>query len=143
MSAADAPPALSVGLAVRNDPQGVRRCIESVLFQDFTDIELVIRNNASEDDTVNTLDEYAREDRRVSVVVNPVSIGSYENMNRVLELSSGTCSAGSAPTTGSSRTLYRKACGRSIVTPTRSAPPRCSPFTHLAWRHYGIYLASS
>ncbi len=90
MSAGNTPPALSVGLAVRNDPQGVRRCIESVLSQDFTDIELVICDNASDDDTVATLEEYARADRRVTVAVNPVNIGLHENMNRVLELSGGT-----------------------------------------------------
>lgn len=89
MSARVTPPALSVGLAVRNDPEGVRRCIESVLAQDFTDLELVISDNASDDGTVATLEEYAREDRRVRVAVNPVDIGSHENMNRVLELSRG------------------------------------------------------
>jgi glycosyltransferase involved in cell wall biosynthesis len=84
------PPAVSVGLAVRNDPQGVRQCIESVLAQELTDLELVICDNASDDDTVETLNEYARQDRRVTVSVNPVNIGSHENMNRVLELSRGT-----------------------------------------------------
>jgi len=90
MSAGNGTPAVSIGLAVRNEPEGVRRCIESVLSQDFTDLELVICDNASDDDTVATLEEYAREDRRVSVTVNPVNIGSHENMNRVLELSRGT-----------------------------------------------------
>ena len=90
MSADGTPPALSVGLAVRNEPEAVRRCIESVLSQDFTDLELVICDNASDDGTVATLNEYAREDRRVTVAVNPVNIGSHENMNRVLELSRGT-----------------------------------------------------
>ncbi len=89
MSAGIPVPALSVGLAVRNDPQRVRRCIESVLSQDFADIELVICDNASDDDTVDTLQEYARADRRVAVSVNPVNIGSHENMNRVFELSRG------------------------------------------------------
>jgi glycosyltransferase involved in cell wall biosynthesis len=83
-------PAVSVGLAVRNEPHGVRRCIESVLAQDFTDLELVICDNASDDETVDTLREYARDDRRVTVAVNPVNIGSHENMNRVLQLSRGT-----------------------------------------------------
>jgi glycosyltransferase involved in cell wall biosynthesis len=73
MSARDAPPTLSVGLAVRNDPDGVRRCVELVLSQDFTDLELVICDNASDDDTVETLDTYAREDRRVIVKVNPLA----------------------------------------------------------------------
>jgi glycosyltransferase involved in cell wall biosynthesis len=90
MTAGDTAPTFSVGLAVRNDPEGVRRCIESVLSQEFTDLELVICDNASDDDTVATLREYARNDRRVRVTVNPVNIGSHENMNRVLELSRGT-----------------------------------------------------
>jgi glycosyltransferase involved in cell wall biosynthesis len=90
MTARDGVPAVSVGLAVRNDSEGVKRCIESVLSQAFTDIELVICDNASDDATVATLEEYSREDPRVSVAVNPVNIGSHENMNRVLELSRGT-----------------------------------------------------
>jgi glycosyltransferase involved in cell wall biosynthesis len=89
MAAGDTPPAVSIGLAVRNEPHGVRRCIESVLGQDFTDLELVICDNASDDDTVDVLEEYARADRRVTVTVNRVNIGSHENMNRALELSRG------------------------------------------------------
>jgi glycosyltransferase involved in cell wall biosynthesis len=83
-------PALSVGLAVRNERDGVRRCIESVLAQDWTDLELVISDNASDDGTADTLAEYARADPRVKVTVNPVDIGSHENMNRVLLASRGT-----------------------------------------------------
>ena len=83
-------PAASVGLAVRNNPHGVRRCIESVLAQEFADLELVICDNASDDETADTLKEYARDDRRVIVHVNTTNIGSHENMNRALELSGGT-----------------------------------------------------
>jgi glycosyltransferase involved in cell wall biosynthesis len=90
MDPADTPPAISVGLAVRNDPHRVGRCIESVLAQEFTDLELVICDNASDDETVETLEDYARQDPRVTVAVNPINIGSHENMNRVLELSRGT-----------------------------------------------------
>jgi glycosyltransferase involved in cell wall biosynthesis len=90
MDPADTPPTISVGLAVRNDPHRVRRCIESVLAQDFTDLELVICDNASDDGTLETLEDYARQDARVTVAVNPVNIGVHENMNRVLELSRGT-----------------------------------------------------
>jgi Glycosyl transferase family 2 len=83
-------PAISIGLAVRNDPVRVRHCIESVLAQDWTDLELVICDNASDDGTQDTLEEYARADSRVRVSINPVNIGSHENMNRVLRLSRGT-----------------------------------------------------
>jgi glycosyltransferase involved in cell wall biosynthesis len=83
-------PLVSVGLAVRNDPERVRRCIESVLAQDLGDLELVISDNASDDGTAETLREYAEADARVRVTVNAVNIGSHENMNRVLESARGT-----------------------------------------------------
>jgi glycosyltransferase involved in cell wall biosynthesis len=86
----EAAPALSVGLAVRNAREVVGRCIESVLSQDFTDLELVISDNCSDDGTRELLDDYARDDRRVRVNVNEVNIGVQANVNRVLGMSRGT-----------------------------------------------------
>ena len=83
-------PELSIGLAVRNGRDVVGRCIESILSQDFADLELVIRDNVSDDGTLATLEEYARADPRVAVSVNQVNIGSHENMKRVLEAARGT-----------------------------------------------------
>jgi glycosyltransferase involved in cell wall biosynthesis len=82
-------PALSVGLAVRNGRDIVGRCIESVLSQDFADLELVICDNVSDDGTVAVLEDYARSDSRVKLHVNEVNIGSQENMTRTLTLSQG------------------------------------------------------
>ena len=85
----EASPTLSVGLAVRNGVDVVGRCIESIVSQDFKDLELVISDNASDDGTSTLLEEYARADRRIRLSVNEVNIGSHENMDRVLELSHG------------------------------------------------------
>ena len=82
-------PTVSVGLAVRNRAEVVGRCIESILSQDFPDLELVISDNASDDGTETLVDDYAQADRRVRASVNEVNIGLHENMNRVLELSRG------------------------------------------------------
>src|SRR3954454_13136001 len=82
-------PTISVGLAVRNEPHVVRRCIESVLGQDFTDLEFVISDNASDDGTVDTLEQYAREDRRIRLVLNAANVGIHENMNRALHAARG------------------------------------------------------
>ena len=84
------PPALSIGLAVRNGRGVVERCIESVLSQDFTDLELVISDNASDDGTIKTLEDYARADNRIALSVNQVNIGSHENMLNVFQSSRGT-----------------------------------------------------
>ena len=82
-------PALSIGLAVRNGLPEIERCVESILSQDFTDLELVISDNVSDDGTIAVLEDYARADRRVRFDVNPVNIGSHENMKRVFELAHG------------------------------------------------------
>ena len=55
-----------------------------MLSQSFGDLELIVSDNASDDDTVETVKSYARADRRVRLSVNPADIGSHENMNRVL-----------------------------------------------------------
>jgi glycosyltransferase involved in cell wall biosynthesis len=83
-------PTVSIGLAVRNGRDFVERCIESILSQDFTDLELVVCDNASDDGTITILEHYARADRRLRFSVNPANIGLHENMRRVLDSSRGT-----------------------------------------------------
>jgi glycosyltransferase involved in cell wall biosynthesis len=83
-------PTLSIGLAVRNGKQVIGRCIDSILSQDYADLELVISDNASDDGTIEILEDYARTDPRIALSVNEVNIGLYENMRRVLESSRGT-----------------------------------------------------
>jgi cellulose synthase/poly-beta-1,6-N-acetylglucosamine synthase-like glycosyltransferase len=58
------PPAISIGLAVRNGKSVIGRCIESILSQDFADLELVICDNVSDDGTIAALEDYARSDPR-------------------------------------------------------------------------------
>ena len=86
----DTPPRISVGLAVRNGVGIVGRCIDSVLSQDFEDLELVISDNVSDDGTAELLARYAQADTRVNLGMNEVNIGSHENMNRVFDRSRGT-----------------------------------------------------
>lgn len=81
---------LSIGLAVRNGGQLVERCIESILSQDFTDFELVVCDNLSDDGTIERLERYACVDARVRFSVNEVNVGAHNNMRRVLDTSRGT-----------------------------------------------------
>jgi glycosyltransferase involved in cell wall biosynthesis len=82
-------PVLSIGLAVRNGRNVIERCIESILSQDFVNLELVVCDNASDDGTMLMLENYARADARIRLSANQVNIGSHENMRRVLESSRG------------------------------------------------------
>lgn len=83
------PPRVSFGLPVRNAEETVRRCLESILAQDFEDIEVVVSDNASTDGTRAILEEYAARDARVRLFVNREDIGQIENVNRVFGLSRG------------------------------------------------------
>ncbi|HET9120226.1 MAG TPA: glycosyltransferase, partial [Solirubrobacterales bacterium] len=83
-------PLLSVGLAVRNAQETIERCVESILSQDLADLELIVCDNASDDGTIETVESYALRDRRVRLSVNPVNVGSHENMNLALGAARGT-----------------------------------------------------
>jgi hypothetical protein len=76
-------PALSVGLAVRNGRATIGRWHRIGGSQDFADLELVVADNASEDGTIELVQDYARMNPCARLTVNPVNIGSHENMNRV------------------------------------------------------------
>jgi glycosyltransferase involved in cell wall biosynthesis len=85
----DDAPQVSIGLAVRNGRDVIERCVDSIVSQDFTDIELVICDNVSDDGTIAVLEEYARADDRVKFSVNSVNIGSHGNMRHVFDLAQG------------------------------------------------------
>jgi glycosyltransferase involved in cell wall biosynthesis len=83
------PPRLSFGLPVWNGEATLRRCLDSLLAQDFTDFEIVVSDNASTDGTSRILDEYAARDPRIRVSRNRENIGQIENVNLVFRQSRG------------------------------------------------------
>jgi glycosyltransferase involved in cell wall biosynthesis len=83
-------PLASIGLPVRNGEQYIRKAVESVLGQSHADLELVISDNASVDDTEQICRQYARADRRVRYHRQPENIGLVENFNAVLDRARGT-----------------------------------------------------
>jgi len=83
------PPRVSFGLPVWNGEASIRRCLDSILNQDFTDFEVVVSDNASTDGTSQILAEYAARDPRVRVSRNQENIGQIENVNLVFRQSRG------------------------------------------------------
>ncbi len=82
-------PRVSFGLPVYNGEDTIRRCLDSILGQDYNDYEVVICDNASTDGTRAILDEYRAEDPRIRIFLNEENIGQIENVNRVFQLSLG------------------------------------------------------
>ena len=61
-------PAISIIIPVYNAEKYLRRCIESVLSQSFTDFELILVDDGSKDKSPQFCDEYASQDTRVRVI---------------------------------------------------------------------------
>ena len=81
-------PKVSIGLPVYNGENYLREALESLLDQTFSDFELVISDNGSDDDTRAICEEFAADDR-VKYHRSDVNRGGTWNFNRVLELSAG------------------------------------------------------
>ena len=82
-------PVLSVGMPVFNGARWIEDALESILGQAYRDLELIIADNASDDDTEAICRRAAERDGRVRYVRNEANLGIYENFNRVYRLSSG------------------------------------------------------
>src|SRR5205085_12281744 len=80
-------PLVSVLLAVHDDARFVRTAVESVLRQTLRDLELVVIDDASTDDTPDVL--AAVRDARVVVERNQRQLGLAASLNRGLERASG------------------------------------------------------
>jgi len=77
-------PLVSVGIPTYNRVRLLERAIESVLQQDHRNVELVIGDNASTDDTEAACRALATRDPRVHYIRQPVNRGPTANFNIVL-----------------------------------------------------------
>ncbi|NVM21089.1 MAG: glycosyltransferase [Desulfobacterales bacterium] len=82
-------PSVSVGLPVYNGGAMLGEAIESILSQDFDDIELIISDNGSTDSTQKMCCKYQKMDRRIHYYRFEENLGAIKNFLRVLDLSIG------------------------------------------------------
>lgn len=82
-------PLVSIGLPVYNGESGIVRALDGLLGQDYSNLEILISDNASTDATQRICEQYARQDPRVKYFRSPLNHPVGWNFNRVFELSSG------------------------------------------------------
>ena len=68
-------PKISVIVPAYNVEKYIRRCIDSILSQTFSDFECIIVNDCSPDNSGNICNEYAKKDVRVQVIRKPINEG--------------------------------------------------------------------
>lgn len=75
------PPRVAIGLPVFNGEEWLQNSIESILDQTFTDIELLISDNASMDGTSAICEKYCSKDNRVRYIRNSENVGIFRNFD--------------------------------------------------------------
>ena len=77
---------VTVLIPVYNGAATLRQSLDSILVQDVSDLELLVVDDASQDESGRITDEYATRDARVKVVHNERNLGLAATLNRGLEL---------------------------------------------------------
>jgi glycosyltransferase involved in cell wall biosynthesis len=124
------PPRVSVCIPAFNAAAYLRPALESVLMQDYRDVEIIVVDNHSTDNTVALVEEFiARGDARIRLHRNDSNIGMVGNLNRCMELSRGAyikflmaddllrpgCLSRMASALDAHPAVTLVACGRAIV----------------------------
>ena len=82
-------PLVSIGLPTFNGAKSLARAINSALNQDYQNIELVISDNASSDDTEAVCRDAANRDKRIKYLCQETNVGPIANFRDVLSRSTG------------------------------------------------------
>jgi glycosyltransferase involved in cell wall biosynthesis len=82
-------PLVSIGIPVYNGANHLAGAIQSVLSQDYTNLEVVVCDNASDDGTPAIASDFAGRDPRVRYLRNPKNIGLLPNFRRVRDEARG------------------------------------------------------
>jgi glycosyltransferase involved in cell wall biosynthesis len=78
---------VSIGVPVHNGERFLEQCLRSVLAQTYRNIEVIVCDNASTDDTPRIVKRFR--DDRIRYERSPVNIGVFPNWNRCLEMANG------------------------------------------------------
>jgi len=79
---------ISVIMAVYNGEEFLREAIESILKQTFTDWELIIVNDGSQDSSLSILNEYQEKDKRI-IIIDQENMGLTKSLNVAISHSKG------------------------------------------------------
>lgn len=81
-------PMVSIIVPIYNAEQYLRRCVDSILNQEYTDFELLLVNDGSTDASGDICEEYGDQDPRV-IVIQKENTGVSDSRNRALDRARG------------------------------------------------------
>jgi glycosyltransferase involved in cell wall biosynthesis len=82
-------PKVGVCVPTYNGAKYIKDCIESILAQTYSNLDVLIVDDNSKDETMEILCDFAKRERRIRIVRNQKNLGLVQNWNRCVELSEG------------------------------------------------------
>ena len=82
-------PKISVCIPTYNGAAYLSECLDSVVRQTFGNMEILVVDDGSSDDSIAIAQGYQRLDRRIRVIANQWHLGLVGNWNRCVELANG------------------------------------------------------
>jgi len=79
---------ISIIIPVYNTEKYLKRCLESIINQTYTNLEIICINDGSKDNSLQIINEYKKKDNRI-VIIDKVNQGVSEARNDGIKLSSG------------------------------------------------------
>ena len=83
------PPLVTIALLAYNEEKYLAETLESLLQQDFSDYEIIIGDNASEDNTGTIAQEFAENYSKIRHFRHPHNIGAQQNFNSLVKAANG------------------------------------------------------
>lgn len=80
---------ISIIVPVYNVEKYLRRCIESIIYQSLKDIEILIVNDASPDNSLKIIQEYMKKDKRIILINKEKNEGLASARNSGLKIAKG------------------------------------------------------
>lgn len=80
---------VSIIMPAFNAQSTIKNSINSILSQTWTNIELIVVNDCSEDNTWEIIKKIANEDSRIRAINNPSNVGAYVSKNIGLRIATG------------------------------------------------------
>lgn len=83
-------PLVTIGIPVYNGARHIEQALDSVLAQDYANLEIIISDNASTDKTAEICQTYLQKDKRIQYHRNTENKGAAKNYSFVLDQANGT-----------------------------------------------------
>lgn len=81
-------PLITMIVGIYNGEKYIAECIESIINQDYTNLEIILIDDGTKDNSGKIADEYAKKDERI-IIIHQDNAGVSASRNRALDLAKG------------------------------------------------------